>query len=120
MKFLAMIYSAPDGFESLSEKDRDALMTEADAFIKEFTDTGEFLGGSALADPGTGKTVRVRSGATTIFSSMSRLSGSHVLSRKVNKSRVCPLGSTIPRSMSVARSISMCRWFMRRTGRARQ
>jgi len=65
MKFLAMIYNAPDAFESLSDKDREALMTEADAFIKEFTETGEFLGGSALADPGTGKTVRVRSGATS-------------------------------------------------------
>ncbi len=65
MKYLAMIYNNPDAFESLSETDRDALMTEADAFIKEFQDTGEFLGGSALAHPATGRTVRVRNGTTT-------------------------------------------------------
>jgi len=64
MKYLAMIYNNPDAFESLSEGDRDALMTEADIFIKEFQGTGEFLGGSALAHPATGKTVRVRNGGT--------------------------------------------------------
>ncbi|MFY9586486.1 MAG: YciI family protein [Actinomycetota bacterium] len=64
MKYLAMIYNNPDAFESLSEKDRDALMTEADVFINEFQGTGEFLGGSALAHPATGKTVRVRNGGT--------------------------------------------------------
>ena len=65
MKYLAMIYNNPDAFESLSEKDRDALMNEADIFIKEFQGTGEFLGGSALAHPATGRTVRVRDGKTT-------------------------------------------------------
>lgn len=65
MKYLAMIYSEPDAFESLPEKDRDAMMTEADAFLKEFQETGELLGGAALAHPTTGKTVRVRNGKTT-------------------------------------------------------
>jgi hypothetical protein len=67
MKFLAMIYNNPDAFEALTDEERDSMMTEADAFIKRFTDSGEFLGGSALAHPATGKTVRVRDGvpATT-------------------------------------------------------
>src|SRR6266540_1123947 len=64
MKFLAMIFNDPDAFESMSEKDRDALMGEADVFIKKFTESGEFLGGSALAHPATAKTVRVRQGTT--------------------------------------------------------
>ena len=64
MKYIAMIYNNPDAFESLSEQDRDALMNEADVFIKEFQGTGEFLGGSALAHPATGRTVRVRGGKT--------------------------------------------------------
>src|SRR5206468_3119348 len=51
-------------FESLAKDERNDLMTEADSFIKRFTDSGEFLGGSALADPATGKTVRVREGVT--------------------------------------------------------
>ena len=65
MKYLAMIYSSPDAFEALSEKDREAMMTEADAFLAEYQGTGELLGGSALAHPDTGRTVRVRSGKTT-------------------------------------------------------
>lgn len=64
MKYIAMIYNNPDAFESLSEKDRDAMMTEADTFISEFQGTGEFVGGSALAHPATGRTVRVRNGNT--------------------------------------------------------
>jgi hypothetical protein len=63
MKYVALIYNKPDAFESMSEKQREALMGEADTFIKEFTESGEFLGGSALAHPATGKTVRVRDGA---------------------------------------------------------
>jgi hypothetical protein len=65
MKYLAMIYQPPGSFESLSAEDRDGMMAEADKFISEFQGTGEFLGGSALADPETGKTIRVRSGKTT-------------------------------------------------------
>jgi hypothetical protein len=67
MKFLAMIYNNPDAFESLSDEQRDSLMKEADAFLERFTGSGELLGGSALAHPATGKTVRVRDGvpATT-------------------------------------------------------
>ncbi len=67
MKFLAMIYNSPDAFESLSPSDRDAMMAEADSFMSRFSESGEFLGGSALAHPATAKTVRVREGvpATT-------------------------------------------------------
>lgn len=65
MKFLAMVYSDPDAFESLSAEQRDSFMGQADAFLKRFTDSGELLGGgSALADPATAKTVRVRDGVT--------------------------------------------------------
>jgi hypothetical protein len=66
VKFIAMIFNNPGAFEDLSEEERERLMTEADAFISEFTGSGEFLGGSALADPSTGKTVRLRGGAPAI------------------------------------------------------
>jgi hypothetical protein len=62
MKFLAMVYTDPDAFESLTPDQADAFMGEADAFLKRFTDSGELLGGSALAHPATAKTVRVRGG----------------------------------------------------------
>jgi hypothetical protein len=66
VKFVAMIFNNPGAFESLSEEDRNLLMNGADAFLKELTDSGEFLGGSALADASTAKTVRVRGGVPAV------------------------------------------------------
>jgi hypothetical protein len=67
IKYIALVYSNPGAFEALSQAERDALMREADAFLKEFTESGELLGGgSALADPSTGKTVRVRNGVPAV------------------------------------------------------
>jgi hypothetical protein len=66
VKFVVMIFNNAGAFESLSEEERERLGTEADAFFKEFTDSGELLGGSALADPSTSKTVRLRGGVPAI------------------------------------------------------
>jgi hypothetical protein len=67
VKYVALVYNNPGAFEALSPSDRDALMREADAFLAEFTESGELLGsGEALADPSTGKTVRVRNGVPAI------------------------------------------------------
>jgi hypothetical protein len=67
MKYVALVYSNPGAFEALSQTERDELMGEADAYLKEFTGTGELLeGGTALADPSTGRTVRVRGGVPAI------------------------------------------------------
>jgi hypothetical protein len=67
MKYVALVYNNPGAFEALSQADRDALMSEADAYLKEFTESGELLaGGTALADPSTGKTVRVRNGVPAV------------------------------------------------------
>jgi hypothetical protein len=66
VKFIALIFNNPGAFESLSEEERNRLMSEADTFIKEFTESGEFLGGHALADPSNSKTVRLRGGAPAV------------------------------------------------------
>jgi hypothetical protein len=67
VKYIALVYNNPGAFEALSETERDELMTEAGAYLKEFTESGELLsGGVALADPSTGKTVRVRGGVPAI------------------------------------------------------
>jgi hypothetical protein len=66
MKYVALIYSNPGAFEALSQADRDAMMGEADAFLKEFTESGELLGGDALAHPSNSKVVRVRDGVPAI------------------------------------------------------
>src|SRR5262245_65752329 len=67
MKYVALIYNNPGAFEALSSAERDQLMSEADTYLKEFTDSGEMIGGGfALADASTGKTVRVRHGLTDV------------------------------------------------------
>ena len=67
MKYVALVYNNPGAFEALSQTERDELMSEADAFLKEFTESGELLdGGVALADSSNGKTVRVRRGVPAV------------------------------------------------------
>jgi hypothetical protein len=66
VKFIALIFNNPGAFESLSEEERNRLMAEADTFINEFTESGEFLGGHALADPTQSKTVRLRGGSPAV------------------------------------------------------
>lgn len=66
MKYIALVYSNPGAFEALSESERAAFMSEADAFLEEFGESGELILGSALADASTGRTVRVRNGVPAV------------------------------------------------------
>ena len=68
MKYVALVYSNLGAFDAMSQEERDRFMSEADAYLKEFGETGELLssGGMALADPSTGQTVRVRNGLPAI------------------------------------------------------
>jgi hypothetical protein len=67
MKYVALVYNNPGAFEALSPGERDELMSEADAYLKEFAESGELIGeGFALADASTGKTVRVRNGLPAV------------------------------------------------------
>ena len=67
MKYVALVYSNPGAFEAMSQAERDELMSEAGDYLKEFTDSGELIGeGFALADPSTGRTVRVRDGLPAV------------------------------------------------------
>jgi hypothetical protein len=67
MKYVALIYNNAGAFEAMSPAERDRFMSEADAYLKRFAETGELLGGGfALADAPTGKTVRVRNGLTNV------------------------------------------------------
>jgi hypothetical protein len=66
VKYVALIYSNPGAFEALPQAERDDIMSQADAFLKEFTESGELLGGDALAHPSTGKVVRVRGGVPAV------------------------------------------------------
>jgi len=78
MKYLLLIYSNPEswehpmfvrnpGFLALPEAEREAMLRQADALYQELHESGEFVVGTALADPVNTRTVRVRDGlpATT-------------------------------------------------------
>jgi hypothetical protein len=64
MKYMLLIYNNPATYESWSESARADLFGEVDAIMKELTESGELVGGEALADASTATTVRVRGGVT--------------------------------------------------------
>jgi len=57
-----LIYSNPGAWDALSEAERNALMAEFDEANKKIVESGEMVGGAALAHPSTSKTLRVRGG----------------------------------------------------------
>ncbi|WP_443612984.1 sigma-70 family RNA polymerase sigma factor [Actinomadura madurae] len=59
---MLLIYNRPGFVEELGEAERDALFAEVGAIMKELEESGEWVGGEALADPSTTKTVRERGG----------------------------------------------------------
>src|ERR687895_577393 len=66
MKYLLLIYSNPAVWDSLSEAERSQMMVEAETLMKELADTGEWVGGAALADPSNSRAIRVRDGAPAV------------------------------------------------------
>jgi hypothetical protein len=54
----------PATYEGWTEDERNALFREVDVLMKELTESGELIGGEALADASNAKTVRVRDGVT--------------------------------------------------------
>ena len=62
MKYVLLIFQNPGAFDALPEDERAGLMKEFEAFNKELEESGEFIGGSALAHPENAKTVRGRDG----------------------------------------------------------
>jgi hypothetical protein len=66
MKYLLLIYQNPAAREALPEREKETLMVEAGTIMDELAETGEWIGGEALADPSTGRSVRVRDGLAAI------------------------------------------------------
>jgi hypothetical protein len=66
MKYMLLIYDNPDTRELFFGPLGAELMSEVDALMKELTESGELVGGEALADQSNSKTVRVRDGVPAI------------------------------------------------------
>lgn len=60
MKYMLLIHNRPGFVEDLTEAEWDELFGEVGALMKELTESGELVGGDALADPSATKTVRAR------------------------------------------------------------
>jgi hypothetical protein len=66
VKYMLMIYQNPADWPTLAEDERQLLMNEAGAIMAELTESGEWVGGEALADVSQSKTIRVRDGVAAV------------------------------------------------------
>jgi hypothetical protein len=66
MKYMLLIYTRPGFGEELSEQERTELFGEVDALMAELGESGELVGGQALADPSNTRTVRLRAGQPAV------------------------------------------------------
>ena len=66
MKYLLMIYQNPATWQTLPESARQELMSEAGAIVNELTESGEWVGGEALADSATARSVRAGDGVPAV------------------------------------------------------
>ena len=62
MKYMLLIYNNPATYQAWTEEQRSALFGEVDVLMKELTESGELVGGEALADASNAVIVRVRDG----------------------------------------------------------
>jgi hypothetical protein len=66
VKYMLLIYDNADTRNLFFGEGGDALMAEVDAVMKELTESGELVGGEALADPSNTRTVRPRDGVPAV------------------------------------------------------
>jgi hypothetical protein len=62
MKYLLLIYSDEQGFETMGEDERRAVYKEYDEFANDLASKGQMVGGDELAATTSATTVRVRDG----------------------------------------------------------
>jgi hypothetical protein len=61
---MLLIYNNPAALQALPAEDMQKIMDEVGVIMGELTESGELVGGEALADPSLTRTVRVRDGVT--------------------------------------------------------
>jgi len=58
LKYMLLIHNRPGFVADLTESERTALFGEVDTIMKELTESGELIGGQALADVTQARTLR--------------------------------------------------------------
>ena len=66
MKYMIMIYDNAQTREQFTGPDGKELMAEVNALMAELTESGEMIGGEALADPAQTKSIRLVEGVPAI------------------------------------------------------
>jgi hypothetical protein len=66
MKYMILIYDNAQSREQFFSEDGAALMAEVNAIMAELTESGELIGGEALADPSNTKTIRLQGGVPVV------------------------------------------------------
>lgn len=66
MKYILLIYQNPAMWATLSEEERQGVMSEAGDLWTELSESGEWVGGEALAESSSTQTVRVRDGVPAV------------------------------------------------------
>jgi hypothetical protein len=66
VRYMLLIYNNPATYETWSEEERTALFGEVDQIMTELRESGELVGGEALADASNSKTIRVRDGVPAV------------------------------------------------------
>lgn len=66
MKYMLLIHENPDTRKIFFSEEGKALMAQMDALVQELTESGELIGGEALADPSQTRTVRIRDGGPAV------------------------------------------------------
>jgi hypothetical protein len=66
MKYMVLIYDNAQTRATFLGEDGAGLMAEMDTLMAELTESGELLGGEALADPSTTRTIRLVDGAPVV------------------------------------------------------
>jgi hypothetical protein len=66
MKYMLLIYHNPGFLESFSEDEMNAVMQEVGEIMRELEESGEWVGGEALADVSQTKVVRLSDGAPAV------------------------------------------------------
>jgi hypothetical protein len=62
VKYMLLIYSSPATWNALSQDERDRMGRDHTQLYRELVESGEWVGGNALADQARSKAVRVRDG----------------------------------------------------------
>jgi hypothetical protein len=66
MKYMILIYDNAQSREQFNSEEGASLMTEVNALMAELTESGEMIGGEALADPSNTKTIRLQGGVPVV------------------------------------------------------